>query len=154
MRDRDTLQQGTAIRRPAIYVLSTLHANNSYHALNRIINFFPYDAPRARALAVCLKAVISQRLVKAVDAASGGGSKVCKHIATSSSKARWTERSHREEFITGFVSFEQALLVCRKARSRRTRRCETPTRPLNLAWLMNNAEQKAQAATSVSQGTI
>ncbi|HEX4859163.1 MAG TPA: ATPase, T2SS/T4P/T4SS family, partial [Usitatibacteraceae bacterium] len=46
--------------------LATLHANNSYHALNRIINFFPLDqrAILLSDLGVSLKCIISQRLVK------------------------------------------------------------------------------------------
>jgi twitching motility protein PilU len=46
--------------------LSTLHANNSYHALNRMVNFFPYDARPSilSDLSLCLRAVISQRLIR------------------------------------------------------------------------------------------
>jgi len=46
--------------------LTTLHANNSYHALNRIVNFFPYDSRQSvlSDLSMCLRAVVSQRLVR------------------------------------------------------------------------------------------
>jgi len=48
-------------------VLATLHANNSYHALGRILSFY---APEARPalladLAAGLRAVVSQRLLRA-----------------------------------------------------------------------------------------
>ncbi len=48
--------------------LATLHANNSYHALNRIINFFPLEqrAVLLSDLGVSLRCIISQRLVKNV----------------------------------------------------------------------------------------
>lgn len=49
-------------------ILTTLHANNSYHALNRIVNFFPYDSRQSvlSDLSMCLRAVVSQRLVRNV----------------------------------------------------------------------------------------
>ena len=43
IRDRETLQQALLYAQTGHLCSSTLHANNSYHALNRIINFFPYD---------------------------------------------------------------------------------------------------------------
>jgi twitching motility protein PilU len=50
-------------------VLATLHANNSYQALNRIISFFPMENRTALLLdlASSIRAVISQRLIKAVN---------------------------------------------------------------------------------------
>ncbi len=63
--DRETLKQALVFAQTGHLCLSTLHANNSYHALNRIVNFFPHDSRRAvlSDLAMCLRAVISQRLV-------------------------------------------------------------------------------------------
>jgi twitching motility protein PilU len=48
--------------------IATLHANNSYHALNRILSFFPVEVrPTLLSdLSTTLKAVISQRLVKTI----------------------------------------------------------------------------------------
>jgi twitching motility protein PilU len=66
IRDRETLKHALIFAQTGHLCLSTLHANNSYHALNRIINFFPHDARQSvlSDLAMCLRAVISQRLVK------------------------------------------------------------------------------------------
>lgn len=66
IRDRDTLKHALIFAQTGHLCLSTLHANNSYHALNRIVNFFPYDARQAvlSDLSMCLRAVISQRLVR------------------------------------------------------------------------------------------
>jgi twitching motility protein PilU len=43
-----------------------LHANNSYQALNRIVNFYPVEvrATMQADLAVALNAIVSQRLVR------------------------------------------------------------------------------------------
>ncbi len=69
IRDRDTLKHALVFAQTGHLCLSTLHANNSYHALNRIVNFFPYDARQSvlSDLAMCLRAVISQRLIRSTD---------------------------------------------------------------------------------------
>lgn len=66
IRDRETLKHALIFAQTGHLCLSTLHANNSYHALNRIINFFPYDARQSvlSDLSMCLRAVISQRLMR------------------------------------------------------------------------------------------
>ena len=48
IRDKETMQAAIAYAQTGHLCLGTLHANNSYHALNRIINFFPLEtAPRS-----------------------------------------------------------------------------------------------------------
>ncbi len=66
IRDRDTLKHALVFAQTGHLCLSTLHANNSYHALNRIVNFFPYDARNSilSDLSLSLRAVISQRLIR------------------------------------------------------------------------------------------
>ena len=69
IRDRETLGHALLYAQTGHLCISTLHANNSYHALNRIINFFPYDARTSLLsdLSISLRAIISQRLVKGND---------------------------------------------------------------------------------------
>jgi len=69
IRDRETLKQALITAQTGHLCLSTLHANNSYHALNRIINFFPYDARPSilSDLSMSVKAVISQRLIRGIN---------------------------------------------------------------------------------------
>lgn len=66
VRDRETLKHALIFAQTGHLCLTTLHANNSYHALNRIVNFFPHDARDGvlADLSMCLRAVISQRLVR------------------------------------------------------------------------------------------
>ena len=68
VRERETLKHALIFAQTGHLCLATLHANNSYHALNRMVNFFPYDARRGvlADLSMCLRAVISQRLVRNV----------------------------------------------------------------------------------------
>ena len=69
IRDKETMQAAIAYSQTGHLCLATLHANNSYHALNRIISFFPAENRPALFLdlSVALRAIISQRLVKKPD---------------------------------------------------------------------------------------
>ncbi len=65
IRDRETMQHAIAFAETGHLCLSTLHANSTNQALDRIINFFP-DERRPQLLmdlSLNLKAVISQRLL-------------------------------------------------------------------------------------------
>ena len=67
IRDRETMTAAISYALSGHLVLSTLHANNSYHALGRILSFY---APEARPallgdLAAGLRSIISQRLLRA-----------------------------------------------------------------------------------------
>jgi len=66
VRDKDTMSQAIAYAQSGHLCMATLHANNSYHAMSRIISFYPLDnRPALLAdLGVTLKCIISQRLVK------------------------------------------------------------------------------------------
>lgn len=69
IRDIETMKMAMMYSLSGHLCLATLHANNSYHALNRIINFFPLDqrAVLLSDLSVSLKAIVSQRLIKTID---------------------------------------------------------------------------------------
>ncbi|MBV2234627.1 MAG: PilT/PilU family type 4a pilus ATPase, partial [Sterolibacterium sp.] len=69
VRDRETMTQAIAYAQSGHLCLATLHANNSYHALARIISLYPLEnRPALLAdLAVTLRAIVSQRLIKKPD---------------------------------------------------------------------------------------
>lgn len=69
VRDKESMSQAIAYAQTGHLCLATLHANNSYHALSRIISFYPLEnRPALLAdLSVTLKAIISQRLLKKPD---------------------------------------------------------------------------------------
>ena len=69
IRDQDTMRQAMIYTQTGHLCLATLHANNAYHAMNRIIGFFAADAQEGLLLdlAMSLRAVVSQRLVRGVD---------------------------------------------------------------------------------------
>jgi twitching motility protein PilU len=69
IRDVETMKSAMMYALSGHLCLATLHANNSYHALNRIINFFPLEqrAVLLSDLSVSLRCIISQRLVRNVE---------------------------------------------------------------------------------------
>ncbi|TMH39176.1 MAG: PilT/PilU family type 4a pilus ATPase, partial [Betaproteobacteria bacterium] len=68
VRDRENMTAAIQYAQSGHLCLATLHANNSYHAMNRIISFYPLETRPAllQDLSSTLKCVISQRLVKNV----------------------------------------------------------------------------------------
>lgn len=71
IRDRETMTMALSYALSGHLVLSTMHGNNSYHALGRILSFYTPEARPALLsdLASGLKAIVSQRLLRSV---SGG----------------------------------------------------------------------------------
>jgi twitching motility protein PilU len=69
IRDRETMDYAIAFAETGHLCLSTLHANSTNQALDRIINFFPEDrrAQLLMDLSLNLKGVISQRLIPRAD---------------------------------------------------------------------------------------
>ena len=73
VRDRETMEQAINFAETGHLCLTTLHANNSNQAFDRIINFFP-DNRRPQLLmdmAFNMKAFISQRLIARADEPRG-----------------------------------------------------------------------------------
>ena len=65
IRDRETMDYGIAFAETGHLCMSTLHANSTNQALDRIINFFPEERRHQLLmdLALNLKAFVSQRLI-------------------------------------------------------------------------------------------
>jgi twitching motility protein PilU len=116
IRDRDTLKHALIFAQTGHLCLSTLHANNSYHALNRIVNFFPYDARQSilSDLSMSLRAVVSQRLIRNIDGKLVPAVEVLLNSSLVSELIKKDEidkiREAMEQSVTpGTQTFEQAL---------------------------------------------
>lgn len=69
IRTRETMDACLQLANTGHLAISTLHANNAYQALQRIVNLYP-DALRPQLyldLSLSLRAIVSQRLVKRLD---------------------------------------------------------------------------------------
>jgi twitching motility protein PilU len=69
IRDRETMSAAIAYAQSGHLCLATMHANNSYQALNRVLSFYPVEVRPTLLgdLASALKAVVSQRLLRTKD---------------------------------------------------------------------------------------
>lgn len=68
IRDRETMTAAIAYAQTGHLCLATMHANNSYQALNRILSFYPVEVRQTMLgdLAGALKAIVSQRLLRTI----------------------------------------------------------------------------------------
>ncbi len=66
IRDRETMSAAIAYAQSGHLCLATMHANNSYQALNRILSFYPVEVRPTMLgdLAAAMKAIVSQRLLR------------------------------------------------------------------------------------------
>ncbi|MDK9704319.1 MAG: PilT/PilU family type 4a pilus ATPase [Sulfuritalea sp.] len=118
IRDKDTMSQAIAYAQSGHLCMATLHANNSYHAMSRIISFYPLEnRPALLAdLGVTLKCVISQRLVKKPD---GGRAPAVEVLLNSRYIAELIEKGDLGEIkdameksmVPGSQTFEQCLFT-------------------------------------------
>ncbi len=69
IRDRESMSAAIAYAQSGHLCLATMHANNSYQALNRILSFYPVEVRPTLLgdLASALKAIVSQRLLRTVE---------------------------------------------------------------------------------------
>jgi len=69
IRDRETMSATLAYAQSGHLCLATMHASNSYQALNRILSFYPVEvrATMLGDLGAALKAIVSQRLLRTTD---------------------------------------------------------------------------------------
>lgn len=68
IRDRETMSAAIAYAQSGHLCLATMHANNSYQALNRILSFYPVEVRPTMLgdLAAAMRAIVSQRLLRTV----------------------------------------------------------------------------------------
>jgi twitching motility protein PilU len=116
IRDKQTMAMSLAYAQSGHLCLATLHANNSYHAMNRIINFYPLENRPALLLdlGAALSAVISQRLVRTKTGARVAAVEVLlntRHISELIEKGEISEikEALEKSMSPGSQTFEQDL---------------------------------------------
>ena len=154
IRDKDTMGQAIAYAQSGHLCMATLHANNSYHAMSRIISFYPLEnRPALLAdLAVTLKCVISQRLVKTPSGGRVAAVEVLmnsRHIAELIEKGDLNEIKDAMEnsMVPGSQTFEQALFELYKNDTITLEEAlASADSANNLQQVINNAVAAASAA--------
>jgi twitching motility protein PilU len=154
IRDKETMAAALAYAQSGHLVLATLHANNSYNALNRIISFYPIEnrAALLQDLSSAVKAIVSQRLVKS---AAGGQRQAAvevmlntRYIADLIEKGEigQIKEAMDKSLSPGSQSFETALLkLVKEGLITQEEALANADSATNLLWLLNNGpESQAQ----------
>ncbi len=154
IRDKETMAAAIAYAQSGHLALATLHANNAYHSMNRIISFYPLENRPAllQDLAATLKSVISQRLVKTVKGGRAAAVEVMlnsRHLAELIDKGEINEMKDAMEksLSPGSQTFEQALFnLLRDGVISQDEALANADSATNLLWLINNTEAGAGLA--------
>jgi twitching motility protein PilU len=154
IRDKNTMAAALAYAQSGHLVLATLHANNSYNALNRIISFYPIENRPAllQDLSSAVKAIVSQRLVRS----KAGGKRQAaveimvntRYVADLIEKGEigQIKEAMDKSLSPGSQSFEKALLELFQAdlitQEEALANADSAT---NLLWLINNGPDSQTA---------
>ena len=148
IRDKETMQAALAYAQSGHLVVSTLHANNSYRALNRIISFFPIETRQAMLsdLASTVNAVVSQRLIPATNGGRIPAVEVLmntRHVAEliEDGNIGQIKEAIEKSMSPGSQTFEQALMaLINEGLVTQENALAYADSATNLYWLINNAQ--------------
>ncbi|MBN8441731.1 MAG: PilT/PilU family type 4a pilus ATPase [Thauera sp.] len=148
IRDRETMQAALSYSQTGHLCLATLHANNAYHALNRIVNFFPLENRQLLYLdlAVALRCIVSQRLVRKPDSRRVPAVEILmntRHIAELIERGELNDikEAMEQSLAPGCQTFEQDLFrLYHEKTITLDEALANADSPTNLHWLINNAE--------------
>ena len=146
IRDRETMQAAISYSQTGHLCLSTLHANNAYHALNRIVNFFPLENRELLFLdlSIALRAIVSQRLVTKPNGQRIPAIEILlntRHIADLIQTGSLTniKEAMEQSLAPGSQTFEQDLYrLYREEKITIEEALANADSPTNLHWLINN----------------
>jgi len=147
IRDKPTMSMALAYAQTGHLCLATLHANNSYHAMNRIINFYPLEtrASLLLDLAAALQAVVSLRLVRTKTGARVPAVEILLNTRNISELIERGEISEMKEALEkslapGSQTFEQALFkLFMDGKITQDEALTNADSASNLLWLINQA---------------
>jgi twitching motility protein PilU len=147
IRDKQTMAMALAYSQSGHLCLATLHANNSYHAMNRIINFYPLENRPSLLLdlSAALQAVISQRLVRTKTGVRVAAVEVLlntRHVAELIEKGEINEIKDALEksMAPGSQTFEQALFkLFMEKKITQDEAMANADSATNMLWLINQA---------------
>jgi len=158
IRDRESMGMAIAYAQSGHLCLATLHANNSYHALNRIISFYPLENRPALLsdLSATLRVIVSQRLVKNTKGGRCPAVEVLlntRHVAEliEEGKVNEIKEAIDKSLSPGSQTFEQDLFkMFREGTITQEEALANADSANNLLWLMNNADASLDTAAAMA----
>lgn len=159
IRDRETMSAAIAYAQSGHLCLATMHANNSYQALNRILSFYPVEVRPTMLgdLAAALRAVISQRLLRTQTGGRVPAMEVLLNtalIADLIQKADFSavREAMEKSLAVGSQSFEQDLArLVNDGLIMRNEALAHADSPNNLLWRLQNDFNSAKASADAAQ---
>ena len=157
IRDKQTMGMALAYAQSGHLALATLHANNSYHAMNRIISFYPLENRPTLLLdmSAALQAIISQRLIRTKSGGRRAAVEILlntRHVAELIEKGEVNEIKDAMEksMAPGSQTFEQALFNMFMEGAITQEECMiNADSATNMLWLINQA-----TAGSITSGNV
>ena len=160
IRDRETMSAAIAYAQSGHLCLATLHGNNSYQALNRILSFYPVEVRPTMLgdLASALKSIISQRLVRTPEGGRLPAVEVMlntKLVSDLIEKGDFSgvREAMEKSMAEGSQTFEEALAkLIMDGKIARKEGLANSDSPTNLLWrLQNDFSLAAKAAQAQKQ---
>src|SRR5262245_38576919 len=157
IRDKQTMGMALAYAQSGHLALATLHANNSYHAMNRIISFYPLENRPTLLLdmSAALQSIVSQRLVRTKTGSRKAAVEVLlntRHVAELIEKGEINEikEAMEKSMAPGSQTFEQSLFKMFMDGAITQEECMTNAdSATNMLWLINQA-----TAGQISSGQV
>jgi twitching motility protein PilU len=154
IRDRETMTSALSYALSGHLVMATLHANNSYHALGRILSFYtPESRPTLLSdLAAGLKAIVSQRLLRAN---AGGRVPAVEVLLNTKLISELIEKGDlpgvkeamEKSMAQGSLTFEQDIArLITEGQVSRDEGLSHADSPTNLVWRLQNDETPVSRA--------
>jgi twitching motility protein PilU len=159
IRDRETMSAALAYAQSGHLCLATMHANNSYQAMNRILSFYPVEVRETMLgdLAAALRAVVSQRLLRTVSGTRTPSVEVMlntKFVAELIEKGDFSgvKEAMEKSMAEGSQSFEAdiARLIMEGTVDRKEGLANSDS-PTNLMWRMENDFASARIASKAEE---
>jgi len=166
IRDRETMSAAIAYAQSGHLCLATMHANNSYQAMNRVLSFYPVEVRPTLLgdLSSALKAVVSQRLLRTVKGGRVPAAEIMlntKLVADLIEKGNFSgvQEAMEKSMAEGSQTFEEdiARLITEGVIERKEGIAHADS-PTNLMWRLQNdfamATKAAAAAMASAQSPL
>ena len=159
IRDRETMSAAIAYAQSGHLCLATMHANNSYQALNRILSFYPVEVRPTMLgdLAAALRAIVSQRLLRTP---TGGRVPAIEMMINTTLVSDLIKKADfsgvrdamEQSMAEGSQSFEQDLArMITDGLVTRTEALANADSPNNLLWRLQNDFHAAKSNASAAE---
>ena len=159
IRDRETMTAAIAYAQSGHLCVATLHANNSYRALNRILSFYPVEVRSTLLgdLGGALRAIVAQRLLRAPSGARVPAVEVLLNTALvaeliEQGNFSGVKEAMEQSMAEGSQTFEEDIArLITESRVSREEGLANADSPTNLMWRLQNRNAPAAKPSEQTQ---